>query len=454
MRLLFLVQPGTNSRSIFLDIAAGCRASGHDVLTLELAPLWQLSQRAGDQRQAIQGDLTQLLAAFIQHNRIDLTIGMWANAVSTLGLMNDAGRPVTLFDAIKKPHLMIWLDTPERAQDGGIIPLFKTGVLQSPWLFHFVNNIGSAREMTGLFGFNEKTVLPCRYGVNPDVFKPTEGAKAEFDIMYSAGGGDRWAKEPTDAMLEEVKKDEPDVDRIRRELADEVRGQLDPYLQSFGAEARDGVRQVMETMIDLQLAERDTPMVDRFVKLSRQDENLVGPIDALLNQHTAYVPFVQAIRGIEHFQRAFVFVWLSRYFRCGMFGSVDYSAWGCDAPSEGFVDYDKQSAAYNRAHFGLSVMRWQDEVGVHIKPMEIAASGTACLAAWRLGLDELYEDGKQIVTFGNLPEAKRKVRAMLDDRARLAAIAEAGRQHTLAEHTWAKVTEQLFEAIGQRLPGA
>lgn len=452
MRLLFLTQPGTNSRSIMLDIAAGAQAAGHEVLTLELGPIWQMAQRTGDQQQAAQGDLNQLLAAFIQHNRIDVTVAMWANAISTLGLMNDNGKAVTLFDAIARPHLMIWLDTPERAQDGAVVPLFATGALRSPWLFHFVNNAGSAAEMTGLFGFNEKTVLPSRYGINPDIFKPLEGVERQFDIMYSAGGADRWATEPTATMLEEVAKDEPNVDRIRAELAAGVRERLDEFCQPFGAQVRQGVRQVMEAMVDMQITERDAPVIDRFVKLSRQHENLVPPIDALLNQHNAYVPFVQAMRSIENFQRAFTFVWLSKRFRCGMFGKVDYSAWGCGVRSLGFVDYAKQAEAYNRAKLGLSVMRWQDEVGVHIKPMEITASGTACLAGWRGGIHDLYEEDREIVTFRNLPEAAQKARSLLDDDAKLSALAEAGRARTLRDHTWAKVMNGLLATIQQRMP--
>ncbi|QNN22323.1 glycosyltransferase family 1 protein [Planctomycetales bacterium ZRK34] len=447
MRLLFLLQPGTNSRSIFQDLIAGCRALGHDVLIFELEPIWSLSQRAPQQRTAVQGDISRMLATFIQNNKIDLTIGMWANALTTLGLVNHNGKVVTLFDAIEHPHLMIWLDSPERANDGSIVPLFGAGVMKSPWLFHFINNTGTAAEMTELFGFNPDTVLPSRYGINPEVFCPQpDAASKRYDIMFSAGGGDRW-QTPTPLMLDQVKSDEPDLDAIRTELAKQVNPKLDVISQNFDAATRPAVREVMTQLMTMQVERRDMPMVDRL-NLIRRDDSLTGAVTTFTSRHNLYVQATQAIRSIEHFARAFSFVYLSRFFNCGMFGSADFSAWGCEVKSAGFVDYDKQAAVYDQAHLGLSVMRWQDEVGIHIKPMEIAASGVAPLAWSRRGLGDLYTPGKEIVTYEGLSEAREKVSALLADPTGLSALAESAYQRTLRDHTWSSVCAELLSKIG------
>jgi hypothetical protein len=448
MRLLFLLQPGTNSRSIFLDLIAGCRTLGHDVLIFELEPLWSLTQRAAPQRTAVQGDISRMLATFIQNNKIDLTVGMWANALTTLGLVNHNNKLVTLFDAIEHPHLMVWLDSPERANDGSVVTLFGVGVMQSPWLFHFINNTGTAVEMTELFGFNRDTVLPSRYGINPEVFAPQPGAtNKRFDIMFSAGGGDRW-QTPTPLMLDEVKRDEPDMDAVRRELARQVNPKLDALAQSFDAASRPAVREVMAQLMTMQIERRDMPMVERLERI-RRDDDLRGAVQAFTNRHALYVQVTQAIRSIEHFARAFTFVYLARHFNCGMFGSADFSAWGCGVKSEGFVDYDKQAAIYDQARLGLSVMRWQDEVGIHIKPMEIAASGVAPLAWSRRGLADLYTPGREIVTYDALPEARDKVSALLADPTGLSTLAEAAYQRTRRDHTWASVCDELLSRIGR-----
>ncbi|MBI1369673.1 MAG: glycosyltransferase [Planctomycetes bacterium] len=452
MKILYLLQPGTNSRSIFLDMIAGTRTAGHEAVILELDPLWTATSRMPQQRNAVQGDFCRLIATFIQHNGIDLTVGMWANGLTTLGLINHEGRLATIFDAIQHPHLMIWLDSPERANDGSVAPLFSTGVLQSPHLYHFINNTGTAAEMTELFNFNPRTVLPSRYGINPDLFRPDPNVPRRYDLMFSAGGGDRWTA-PTPLMRDEVGKDEPDVDAVRRELAKQVEPKLDALSQSFDAAIRPGVRKVMSELLTMQIEQRDVTMTQRLSLIGR-DAELKPAVAAFTKQINVYVQALQAIRSIEHFIRAFTFVHLAKHFNCAMFGTADFSAWGCDVKSAGFVPYEKQAAMYSQASVGLSVMRWQDEVGVHIKPMEIAASGVACLAHHRCGIEDLYVPGREIVTYHTLAEARNRLAALLADPTGLASIAEAGYQRTLVDHTWATVVSELVEKIEAHRSGA
>jgi len=94
---------------------------------------------------------------------------------------NVNGRAVSLFEATKSPHLCLWLDAPERAHSNGIRGLFNTGFFKSDYLYHWINNPGSAREMTEIFGFSN--VIPQGYGINPDLFHPDPAAKKEFDIV-------------------------------------------------------------------------------------------------------------------------------------------------------------------------------------------------------------------------------------------------------------------------------
>jgi hypothetical protein len=249
-------------------------------------------------------------------------------------------------------------------------------------------------------------------------------------------------------MLDEVKRDEPDMDAVRRELARQVNPKLDALAQSFDAASRPAVREVMAQLMTMQIERRDMPMVERLERI-RRDDDLRGAVQAFTNRHALYVQVTQAIRSIEHFARAFTFVYLARHFNCGMFGSADFSAWGCGVKSEGFVDYDKQAAIYDQARLGLSVMRWQDEVGIHIKPMEIAASGVAPLAWSRRGLADLYTPGREIVTYDALPEARDKVSALLADPTGLSTLAEAAYQRTRRDHTWASVCDELLSRIGR-----
>jgi hypothetical protein len=66
---------------------------------------------------------------------------------------------------------------------------------------------------------------------------------------------------------------------------------------------------------------------------------------------------------------------------------------------------DQMSAAYARGRVGLNVMRWQDDAGINLKPLEIAASGVACASVRRVGLDGILEPVEEIETFGAPAEA-------------------------------------------------
>src|SRR5262249_16224437 len=109
MNVLAFIQPGTNSRSIMQDCARGFERAGHRLLLWELAPMWNAYQRHAAMRPQLQGEFSALVRAFIDANKIDVSIGMWANTLLSLQntLMPDAAggsRIVSFFDAIDHPH--------------------------------------------------------------------------------------------------------------------------------------------------------------------------------------------------------------------------------------------------------------------------------------------------------------------------------------------------------------
>src|SRR5262249_21180804 len=138
---------------------------------------------------------------------------------------------VTFFDAINSPLLSFWLDAPERAHGGSLVQHFRSPVFNSKNHYHLINNEATGEEMLKIFGFSN--VLPIPYGVNPRIFRPVE-AKKEFDISFSAGGGEAWTQ-PTAVMLEEVQKDVPDIRRVREDLAESVRLKLEAIAMRLSA---------------------------------------------------------------------------------------------------------------------------------------------------------------------------------------------------------------------------
>jgi spore maturation protein CgeB len=150
---------------------------------------------------------------------------------------------------------------------------------------------------------------------------------------------------------------------------------------------------------------------------------------------------------LREWERRFYLAYLSKYFSLGVFGG-DWSA--MHLGPGGWVDFRQQSAAYARGRVALNITDGHDEEGVTLKPFEIAASGVPLLQYHARGLSELYTDGAEIAVFSTPREAREKLAALLASRERRIAMAAAARARTLAQHTWDRRIERMFELA--RLP--
>ncbi|MBW7906238.1 MAG: glycosyltransferase [Phycisphaerae bacterium] len=448
MNILFLLQPGQQTRLIFRDMIRGAERLGHRVMTLELLPIERMYQRAAAQRQELCNDMSELVSSFIKQNHVRLSVGMWANGLSAFSAVQREGGPVSFYDAIGEPHALIWLDAPHKAHEGGVREHLSGTIFRGPMLYHYTNNAGTAREMTELYGWPNVADLP--WGVDPDAFTPYGNVNKEFDIVFCGGGNGGGDTNPTPLMLEEVSKDEPDVERIRHDLAERLIPRLEQIVARVAAPQQAALRQVCMLMRQSQLERRDTPLLDRLEGVARQDGGLAGAVQALKRDPVLYSELAFALRSIEHFQRAFVVTYLARYFKVATYGAMDLKDWGCKAVRLGPVEHEQQARVYSRGRIGLSIMRHEDEIGVHLKPFEITACGLACLCGRRPGLDELFEDDREIVSFASPLEARLKAERLLREPDRLREISAAGRVRTLSRHTWAQRMESLIRFVGAR----
>jgi len=447
VNILFLLQPGQQTRLIFRDMARGAERLGHRIMTLELAPVERLYQRAPAQRQHLCNDMSELVAGVIKQNHIRLTVGMWANGLSAFSAVQREGGPISFFDAIEEPHALIWLDAPHKAHEGSVREHLGGSIFRGNMLFHYTNNPGTAREMTDLYGFRNVAALP--WGVDADVFTPYGNVNKEFDIVFCGGGNGGGDTNPTPLMLEEVSRDEPDMDRVRHDLAERLIPRLEELVKRAPAAQQAALRQVCNMMRQSQLSERDTPLLDRLEAIARQDAGLGAAVQTLTRTPVLFSELAFALRSIEHFQRAFIVTYLARYFKVATYGAMDLKDWNCKAVRLGHVDHEQQARVYSRGRIGLSIMRHEDEIGLHLKPFEITASGLACLCGRRPGLAELFDDGREIEAFDSPRDARLKAERLLNDPDRLREMSAAGRVRTLSSHTWAHRMEELIRFVGR-----
>lgn len=443
MRLLCLAHPGTNSRGLLLDIAAGFREAGCDLLQFELAPFWKRFQSEPAGELAIKQLLAETLLPFIESNRIDASFALWANGPLSLPVLSDGrSRAESMLSAARHMHLHFWWDAPHWHAGGAMHQLFGTGMFSGPHSRHVVNNRHTAGEMVGILGFSN--VLPSANAANPALFRPQPDVAPEYDLVFLSGGGD---PEPTPIMLEELGRDEPNIERIRQSVAESLAPRLESLAAELPAELRRSGRRLLEALVAERLADRHAPALVHLQRAAHRDAALGVAADALVCNPSVYVRATEAIRWIETWERPFTVAYLSRRFRCLRIGAQDYAAWGIEGDEVAPQPYDQQSRAYARARVALNVMRWQDDCSLNSKIFEITASRVPCLQAWRGGLDELFDPLNEVVAFRSPVEAADRLSELLRSSERREAVAEAGFRRTLSEHTWAHRAAALLPAL-------
>ncbi|MCH8209823.1 MAG: glycosyltransferase family 1 protein [Planctomycetes bacterium] len=443
MKILAFTPPGTNSRRFFLDIVQSIGELGHEVLQFELEPYIAVLEAMGEHVERAIEPLGKIVLSLIETNGIDLSMAMWSGATLSLPLYLQAdGSTVSFLDYHGHPHLHYWWDAPHWYHGGKEIKNIANGLYRGAHQFHYINNPGTGSEMASLMGF--KNVIPSPNGVNPRLFLPRPEIPKEYDLVFVSGPGD---PAPTEVMLQELEQDDPDVDRIRKDVAMSLRPKLDALVESVDGSVREPMRKLFDAMVEARLADRHSPALVHLQRAVQHDVALAVAADALIKDLVLYVKVTDTIRQIEKWERPFMVAYLSRHFNCLRLGQQSYDVWGIEGDASGFVEYERQSEVYAKGRFALNVMRWQDDIGVNSKVFEITACGAACLQAYRGGIDELFEVGKEILVFKTPGEARQQLSEALSSPSRVEELAEAGRSRTLRDHTWAKRMEGVLDMV-------
>lgn len=450
MRVLVMAHPGTNSRDIFLDAARGFESAGCEVVRWEIEPLQRLSRRAppGPLREGIAEDIGAHFASFVESNRVDFSFGLWANGLLSLPIGKTGGRLASTFELIGHDHVAFWLDAPHWAHGGGVAPLFGTPVVASDRLHHVINNPATADEMRRVLGFGR--VFARGYGIDTGVFSPREGVSPRFDVVFGSGPGD---PEPTAFELAELEKDEPDVAGMRAERAEVVRAEAVRAARSWAWPAGvDGgaVPAVVSRLVTMQVDDPAEPMLARLERVAGEDAALAGGVRALVSDPVRFVEATAKARKVEAARRAFTVAYICKRMRCAVFGQGGFEGWPVEAERLGFVGYREMSDAYAAGKLGLNVMRWQDEVGLNLKALEISASGRACLCERRAGLSDAFEPGAEVADFGSPAEAVELARALVGDDARRERMAGAALARVRAQHTWGHWARDVVRFVSER----
>ena len=322
MKVLAFTQPGTNSRRFFLDIVQSIRELGDEVLRFELEPYVAVLEAMGEHVEHAIEPLGKIVLNLIETNGIDLSMAMWSGATLSLPLYLQAdGSTVSFLDDHGQPHLHYWWDAPHWYHGGKEIKNIAKGIYRGAHQFHYINNPGTGSEMASLMDF--KNVIPSPNGVNPRLFRPRPEISKEYDLVFVSGPGD---PAPTEVMLQELEQDDPDVDRIRKDVAMSLRSKLDALVQSVDGSVREPMRKLLDAMVEARLVDRHSPALVHLQRAVQHNVDLAVAADALIKDLAVYLKVTDTIRQIETWERPFMVAYLSRHFNCLRLGQQSYNA--------------------------------------------------------------------------------------------------------------------------------
>jgi len=94
----------------------------------------------------------------------------------------------------------------------------------------------------------------------------------------------------------------------------------------------------------------------------------------------------------------------------------------------------------------LPAVMWNNQI--KSRNFEIPGCGSFCLTEYANDMESYYELGKEIECFSNAKEAAEKIRYYLEHEQEREAVAKAGYERTLKDHTYEKRFNELFTTIG------
>lgn len=137
----------------------------------------------------------------------------------------------------------------------------------------------------------------------------------------------------------------------------------------------------------------------------------------------------------------------------------DVKLWGNPAPlwmnagavtkmhqGRGVYNHDKVRA-FRGARIVVNNLHYAETWGLNVRSFEAAGAGAFQMVDWRPGLGQLFEDGRELITFRSMADLKQKIDYWLPREAERRAIAEAGMRRAHAEHTYALRLALLLDTL-------
>ncbi len=424
-RLLFLLNPGRQSRHYIQGLARAAERLRIPFASLEMQDVWD--RTAANNPAAYEAIQTQL-ANFIRTKGITHALGYAHNGVADFGLIRNGqgpARPVLTELGVK--HFLLWTDHPEWAAGAvGIQPPLRD-ICRDPSLIHILKSPAAATEASQIL--NWPNVISMPMAEDYDQLPPATGITPIHDVVAIMGDC-----QPFPQVLNQfLTHEDPDpqaLDQLLHPVA------LDRFL-SLNPDQTALAKAWLEAKAvnpDRSFASLALGSPTRHSALGTQH---LPSLSHLRSNPQLWYSSITALRTATAWRRFFWPAWLARRVNVGIYGS---SSAPMNIPHQpeaaNWVPYEQQPAIYARGKMALNTNAAHDEEGLTHKPFQIAASNTPLLHHHTRGLSDCFIPTQEVLTFTRGPELLDQVRSLSESPSRRAFLAEALHARARQDHTW------------------
>ena len=114
---------------------------------------------------------------------------------------------------------------------------------------------------------------------------------------------------------------------------------------------------------------------------------------------------------------------------------------------------EDKARAFLGAKIVINNLHYGEVWGLNVRTFEAAGIGAFQLTDWRPGLGQLFEDGKELISFRGMDDLLKKVNYWLAHSDERKEIACAGKRRAYAEHTYQLRLTLLLDTLAQRSKG-
>jgi spore maturation protein CgeB len=112
------------------------------------------------------------------------------------------------------------------------------------------------------------------------------------------------------------------------------------------------------------------------------------------------------------------------------------------------VYYQDKARAFRSAKIVINNLHYAEIWGLNARAFEVAGAGAFQLVDWRPGLDQLFEDGKELVSFKGVEDLKAKIKHWLRCDQERCEIAQSGFRRAMRCHTYRLRLELMLATVG------